>query len=191
MSDGIARIVEHVRAASIEDRVGNGRKRVLLRVVDRVDASGRVEAVSRVPRAGRRRQPVQRLHGQDVGDHRRDHMKPAEAPAIEIVTLGLREIGHDRRRPGIVLEECVVGIGRGFVVIAGVTQAERMADLVKIGLVGVTADVRAGSTGWRRQPGSIDVDEHRRNEISAEGPYFRECAPIRVVVGEEDVRRGQ
>ena len=184
----VPRQVQRVHAARVDDGEGDLAARAGFQQVGHplvVAARSAVLAIDGIagPQACR---AVKRAHGRDVGHHRRHH--PGEA-GIDEGVLVLVEIGHDRGLPTVVDVKVVISVFGPAVVVAGMAQAQGMADLVDVGLEGIAG--KAGAIGCK--PVLPDVDR-RTFDIPAQRERLRigaaACIIQRDVDGLAGRRRG-
>ena len=177
----IAGAIERVVAAAVVDRQRR-RRGVVGEIEHRAGIA--VEAVDGVAGSRRGRRAVHRNDGVDVRHLRRDHVA-VRTPGI----IRLREIRHDGILPGVVGIDRVGRIRRAAIVRPLVAEAERVSDLVDVGLVAVAVDaglavIRAAVGG---DPVGADVDG-LIGDRAAPGPGAAGVGLHRAVVGERDVR---
>ena len=142
-------VVERDRVAQPRPVAVTGRQECQQLAEDPADS--RPDAVDRVSRTRRGVRPVERLHREDVCELGRRRNREIGG---DVGVLVLGEVRHRARLPAV---ERMPGAGaeaRGRIVVAGVTEPERMADLVDIGLEAVVVD-RGAILG---QPVRRDVD---------------------------------
>ena len=137
------------------------------------------DAVGRIAASGRACVPVQVLDGQDIGHLWGQNISKA---CVHIAILAFREVGHDGRLPAVICVDRIIGVAGEAIVVTGVTKAQRVPDLVNIGLETV-----AGQRGaLRREPIGGDIDRGRIDRVVGAVPGESGscvCATIIVIKG--------
>ena len=136
--------------------------------------AGPVDGVARVRGGGR---AVQVPDRDDVRDHRRHRQgQVGVGPGV----VGLAEVRHHRRLPGVVQEPVVDAVLGDEVVVSGVRETDGMADLVEVGVEGEAVYRRAEQV----DPVRRDVDVRAGEPAVGAVPGHRE-RPF-LVVAERD-----
>ena len=179
---GVAGTIKRIVAAAVID--GQRRRPGIIVAEAEYRAGIAVEAVDGVSRPRRGRRAVHCSHRVDIRNLRRDDVAVG-APGI----IRFREVRHDRILPGVVGEDRVGRIGRTAVVRPLMAEAERMPDLVHVGLVGIAVDAGLAVIGAAvgGNPVGADIDG-RPGYCTVAIPRGTRSGLHRAVMGERDVR---
>ena len=165
------RQVDCIVAIAVKDRDATARGQVHaeLRQVG-------VVAIDRVACLCVGRRAVQVLDRDDIRDLR---CREKHARGVDVRILVLVEIGHDRHLPAVIGKMRVIAESGAAVVIAAMAKAQRMADLVNIGLQVIVAIAL---------PGVVDIDIGTDDRVA--GCHRRRIGSGLVIIEGHHRRRG-